>query len=216
MRAAWNAAHDPVAGVPRWARRAAFVVTLSVLPASLWRIGMEIHATIIGTAGAGRGQVPEWMPMLLYVTLLSIFSELLAFTAYGMIARWGEVWPRWIPVLGGRRVPRLAAVVPAALGASVLTALWTWAAVSAAFARDIQWRPMRPENPLYLDGWESLLVYVCYAPLLVWGPLLGALTLAYWRRRSGSPPSWGRGRGGRADGPAVGRPRQPAPAGRTP
>jgi hypothetical protein len=155
-----------------------------VLPASLWRIGMEIHATIIGTAEAGRGQVPEWMPMLVYVTLLSIGSELLAFTAYGMIARWGEVWPGWIPFLRGRRVPPLAAVVPAALGSFALTALWTWTAVCALFARTIQWRPMQPDNPLRADGWEGWLVVVCYAPLLLWGPLLGALTIAYWRRRS--------------------------------
>ncbi|GAB3404450.1 hypothetical protein [Flindersiella endophytica] len=184
LRSAWAAAHEPVAGVPRWARRAAFAVTLSVLPASLWRIGMEIHATIIGTADAGRGQVPEWMPMLVYVTLLSIGSELLAFTAYGMIARWGEVWPRWIPLLRGRRVPPLVALVPATLGSLILTTLWTWTAVCAVCARDIQWRPMRPDNVLRADGWEGWLVAVCYLPLLLWGPLLGALAIAYWRRRS--------------------------------
>lgn len=24
---------------------------------------------------------------------------------------------------------------------------------------------------------------LCYAPLVLWGPLLGAVTVAYWRRR---------------------------------
>jgi len=30
-------------------------------------------------------------------------------------------------------------------------------------------------------GCEAMLA--CYAPLLLWGPLLGALTIAYYRRR---------------------------------
>src|SRR5215207_2086488 len=91
---ACTTAHAPVAGVHQWARKAAAAVLLSVLPASIWRIGMETQATITGHAEAGRGQIPVWLPMLIYVILLSIASELLAFTAYGLIAVWGEVFPR--------------------------------------------------------------------------------------------------------------------------
>ncbi|MFF0738925.1 hypothetical protein ACFYVL_00855 [Streptomyces sp. NPDC004111] len=60
-----------------------------------------------------------------------LFSELVAFTAVRLIAAWGEVFPRWIPVLRGRRVPPLAAVVPAAIGTVLLRVIWT-----AAFAAD--------------------------------------------------------------------------------
>lgn len=180
----WTGVHTPVAGVRRWARTAAATVSLSVLPASIWRIGLETQATITGHAEEGRGQLPLWLPMLVYVILLSIVSELLALTAYGLIAPWGEVFPRWIPGLRGRRVPPLAAVIPAALGAFVLTVLWTEAAVNTVLERDIQGRPMRADNPLYPHTWEGWLAIVCYAPLLLWGPLLGALTVAYWRRRT--------------------------------
>jgi hypothetical protein len=51
---------------------------------------METQATITGHAEAGRGRVPAWLPMLVYVILLSIVSEVLAFTAYGLIARWAR------------------------------------------------------------------------------------------------------------------------------
>ena len=172
----------------RWARTAATVVQFTVLPAGIWRIGMETLATITGHAGEGRGQVPVWLPMLVYVILLSIVSEVLAFTAYGMVASWGVVFPRWIPGLRGRRVPPLAAVIPAALGACILTVLWTGATVGVALGRDIQGRPMHADNPLNPDSWQGWLAIVCYAPLLLWGPLLGALTVAYWRRRTRRSP----------------------------
>jgi hypothetical protein len=124
------------------------------------------------------------MSLGLYVVLLSIASELLAFTAVGLVARWGEVVPRWVPGLGGRRVPTYAAVIPATLGAVVLTALWTWVAVSLAEGRDIQGRPLAAGFPLDPHDWQGVLALTAYAPLLAWGPLLGVLTVAYARRRS--------------------------------
>jgi hypothetical protein len=182
-RTAWTAAHRPAAGVPRWARIAAYAVPFTVLPAGLWRIaGITFHLPI-DDADQGSGDVPSWLPMELYVVLLSIFSELLAFAAVGLIARWGETFPRWIPGLGGKRVPTLAAVVPAALGATVLTVLWTAAAVSFIAGTDIYGHPITNDLPLHFDDWQGVLAIVSYAPLLLWGPILAVLTVAYYRRR---------------------------------
>lgn len=176
--AAWRAAHAPVAGVPRWARTAALAVPLVVMPSGLWRILM-VHEG----AGEGAGDLPAWLPVEVYVILLSVVSELLAFTAVGLIASWGEIWPRWMPVLRGRRVPPLAAAVPAALGALVLTALWTTAAITDVADVTLRGDATSPDYPGEAGGWTAFLFYLCYAPLLLWGPLLGALTLAYCRRR---------------------------------
>ncbi|UMG94268.1 hypothetical protein [Nocardioides sp. TF02-7] len=41
----------------------------------------------------------------------------------------GEVVPRWVPVLRGRRIPTVAVVVPAALGALASVLLWTFTVV---------------------------------------------------------------------------------------
>ncbi|WP_433436230.1 hypothetical protein [Nonomuraea sp. CA-141351] len=182
LRAAWTAAHAPVPEVPRWTRIAAYAVPFTALPASLWRIaGVTFHLPITH-GGQGSGEVPPWLPMELYVVLLSIFSEVVAFAAIGLIARWGEVFPRWIPGLRGRRVPPAAAIVPAALGAVVLTSIWTLAAVACARGRDIHGRILPADFPLGVHDWKGLLAIAAYAPLLLWGPLLGALTVAYWRR----------------------------------
>ena len=78
-----------------------------------------------------------------------------------------------MPLLGGRRVRPLAAIVPAALGALVLTAIWLYA------FRD---SPGMDRLEFSHVGWKVLLV-ACYLPLLAWGPLLGAVTYGYYRRR---------------------------------
>lgn len=201
VRDGWAGLHAPVDGVPPWARTAALVVPLTVLPSSLWRIAaitLDLPITSMPTTGPeARGSLPAWMPLGLYVVLLSIASELLAFTAVGLVARWGEVVPRRVPGVGGRAVPVSVAVIPAALGAVTLTALWTWVAVSLARGRDIQGRSLMADFPLDPHHWQGVLALAAYVPLLAWGPLLGALTVAYARRRRAALPGLtpGRARG---------------------
>jgi hypothetical protein len=188
LRAAWQSAHAPVPGVPQWARRTAHLIPFTVLPASIWRVAVcTFHAPIargdIATTGGGSSGIPG-LALSVYVVLLSIVSELLAFTAVGLVAAWGESFPRWVPVLHGRRVPPPAAAVPAACGAIVLTALWTWTAITLALGRRIDGRSPADGGPLSFHDWQGVLAVTAYAPLLLWGPLLGALTISYWRRRA--------------------------------
>lgn len=187
-RRAWADLHRPVAGVPPWARRAALIVPLLALPSSLWRIAVcTIGVPLVDDLPPdASGDLPAWLPLGVYVVLLSLASEALAFTAVGLVARWGEVFPRWVPGLGGRRVPISFAAIPAALGATVLTLLSTWVAITAALGVDVQGE--EPEVKLLtFDTWEGTVVIATYAPLLAWGPLLAALTVAYVRRRRRRP-----------------------------
>lgn len=96
LRAAWRSTYTPALGAPRWALICAFAVPLAVLPSCLWRIGVSV---LHRGDGLARGDVPGWMPMEVYVVALSVVSELLAFTAVGMVATWGEHFPRWLPIL---------------------------------------------------------------------------------------------------------------------
>lgn len=173
LRAAWRAAHEPVEEVSRRMRLVACAVPLTVLPAGLWRLPAAFDP------GIGIGE-------RVYVVFLSLFSEAVAFTAFGLIARWGEVFPRWVPYLGGRRVPVSAAVIPAALGATVLTLLWTVLTLTTQIVgRTIRGGKLPDDFPSQVGGWEAVSFYVCYAPLILWGPLLAVLTVAYARRRRG-------------------------------
>ncbi|MFJ5044470.1 hypothetical protein [Streptomyces sp. NPDC088719] len=178
LRRVWRAAHEPAAGVPRWARRVAHGVPLVVLPSGIWRLG------VLFTDDKRGGVIEDWA-MNGYIVFLTLFSEVLAFTAVGLVARWGEVFPRWMPRLRGRRVPTAAAVVPAAIGATILTLVFTViATVTTVTQSKINGDPLPADFPSEAGGWEAVYFYAAYLPLVLWGPMLGILTYAYWRRRA--------------------------------
>ncbi|MEU7754144.1 hypothetical protein AB0B57_32465 [Micromonospora sp. NPDC049101] len=173
LTGAWRAAHAPVAGVPRWARNAAYLIPFTVLPSGLWRLPVAFRD---GIGFDGR----------VYVVCLSIVAELIAFTAVGLVAAWGERFPRWIPWLAGRRVPTPAALIPATLGATFLTVLWTTAFARIPAGVTMRGTPLPADFPTQGGAWEAAIFYACYLPLLLWGPLLAAVAYAYHRRRQGS------------------------------
>jgi hypothetical protein len=187
IRTAWTAAHTAVPGVPRWARVGALAVPFTVLPASLWRIAIcTFHLPLTRMTGdvVDSSSGLPGLPLAVYVVLLSIVSELVAFTAVGLVARWGEVFPRWVPVLGGRSVPARGVVALGGGAATVLTLLWTWTAVTVSSGRRVDGSRATGPRPLEFEHWQGWLAVVAYAPLLLWGPLLGAVTVHYGRRRS--------------------------------
>ncbi|MDY0813753.1 hypothetical protein [Kitasatospora purpeofusca] len=155
---------------PRWAIRAAHVAALVTLPTGIWRLllaaGYPVGYNDAGYAAMG---FTGWGAV--YVVGLSVAGEALALLTIGLVRPWGEVLPRWIPLLGGRQVHPIAVVVPAGFGAIALTVLWTpfvaW------------WAVPHPD----MTALGHVIVGFLYLPLAAWGPLLGAVTFSYHRRR---------------------------------
>ncbi len=156
--------------VSRTARRLARLVPLLVLPSAMWRLAFVAGLPV---AAGGLGDPPGFGERV-YIVGLSLVTEGLALLTHGLVRPWGEVVPRWIPLVGGRRVPPLAAVLPAVFGAIALTAIWTYAT----------WQFI--DDPTVIGGaGHQWLLAVCYLPLLGWGPVLLAVAVAYYRRRVG-------------------------------
>ncbi|MGI5339479.1 hypothetical protein ACQEVS_19860 [Streptomyces sp. CA-181903] len=171
----------PAAGVPRWAVWAAYATSLTVLPAGLWRILSVDFRVPLMEVPVDAGPPPAWFGgEWWYVIALSVTSEALAFLAVGLVSEWGERWPRWIPRLGGRRVPILAAVVPAGLGATVNTLLWPYSLTLISLGQKVDGSG---DAGFGMHGWRAAVFYGAYWPLAAWGPLLGILTVHYYRRR---------------------------------
>lgn len=155
-----------------WGRRATYVAAaipvLYALTRFAWALGVplglpsstvnDLHDT--GAVWAGVG--------------LATFAVAGAVLTLGLVQRWGEVFPRWMPVLAGRRVPIRLANVPA-----TLVAILVMSASAGFFADPIFWDKLTTDT-------------MAVAPMLTW-PLwsltLAAATLAYHLRRSVSPAS---------------------------
>ncbi len=96
----------------------------------------------------------------------------------GLAKPWGETFPGWIPLIGGRPVPITLVVVPASLAAVLVTntGLMFWRmALTGGF-------PVGDIDLTLQDDWAAL------APELLWpawGLALGVATTAYSIRRRG-------------------------------
>ncbi|MEU9607955.1 hypothetical protein [Streptomyces sp. NPDC048057] len=156
-------------------RLAAHAAALTLVPSGLWRVAIAFG----WDAGFGSGPLEvENFPGAgsFYLIGLSVLAEVLGLLTLGLVHRWGEVLPEWVPVLGGRRIPVLAAVVPAAIGA-VLVTLVTFRGAFDWNGADNMGAAGSPEG---LHYW---IMTASYLPLLAWGPLLAVVTVAYYRRR---------------------------------
>ncbi len=145
----------------RWGRRATILAALCPLPYALirmtwltpWPQGLGPHADVVLTDG-----------VRVFGICLGLAALGGAWLTLGLISRWGEVWPAWLPDLRGRPVPVRAAVVPAAAVALVLCA-----SAPSMIALSVA------------DGAPWLAVVI---PTPVWGPALALATYAYYRRRT--------------------------------
>lgn len=88
----------------------------------------------------------------------------------GLIARWGVIYPRWMPVLGGREVSPVWPAVSAAI-VGLVVAIAGRSMGQAVLLADAD------------DDMHPLLVSMAVM-FVVWGPLLVAAAVAYYRRRT--------------------------------
>ncbi|MEV4254031.1 hypothetical protein AB0J52_12810 [Spirillospora sp. NPDC049652] len=165
--------------VPRWIEWTARAASLTTLPSGLWRIALGVGVPVGFSGELADMYRPGWT-MTPYVIVLSLAAEGLAMLTMGLVRPWGETVPSWVPFLGGRSIPPLAAVVPASLGALAVTAITLVGAVTWA-------DPAAMGDPDAPHGVAGAVMTACYAPLLAWGPLLAIVTTAYYLRRTRRP-----------------------------
>ena len=163
-----------VAGTPRWAVLTAWGALASVVPSSIWRtaVGLGVplgwspaHLRLEHIPGSGTA----------YVIWLSVASVAAAALTLGLVYHWGEQVPSWVPVLGGRRLPVRPVVAMAVAGALLVAVL---IALSIAHWPAVSGFRERPASA------PALLMLACYAPAVLWPPLLLATSFAYARRRT--------------------------------
>lgn len=163
---------DAGCAAPRWARRLAHAIPLLVLPSGLWRLAVAFGFSMGQLDADGDRWVSHgWSSV--YVAVISLLSEAVALTAFGLVQPLGEEIPRWVPRLGGRAVRPKAVITAAALGSVALVLIWT-----VGF-----WPVWTGHGPGSMASGTWVAVFTaCYAPLNLWGPALLVLTWSYRRR----------------------------------
>lgn len=122
----------------------------------------EMHRTGLVWAGFGLGT----------------FAFLGAVLTLGLVQRWGEVFPRWMVGLAGRRVPQMLAVVP-----STLVAIFILSAAVPIVESATRIGAANNDGGL---GWLQRLIMGAFP---IWAIALGVATLAYHLRRRGRCPN---------------------------
>jgi hypothetical protein len=130
---------------------------------------------------------------------LANFGLVGAVLMLGLVQRWGEVFPRWMIGLAGRRVPIALAVVPASLVSVLLVVggIALWSALAQMVAA------------LVAGGAEGIgligaTIFQVGPTLLfpVWGVALAVATAGYYYRRRGPCSVCGRGASGEVGKPS--------------
>lgn len=171
------ATSDTERSAPRWALRLAHALPLLLLPSCLWRLPFAFDFPMGQVQDTGMPHLAISIP---YVFGLSVLTEVAALAAIGLVSRWGEVLPAWVPIVGGRRVPPMPVVVLAAIGGLVMTAV--------TVMMGLTWFGVIDGVP-YENVWWEVLATTAVAPIAVWGPILLALTAAYHLRRRRPAPA---------------------------
>lgn len=161
-----------------WARLAAWACLLGLIPSILWRLAMLAG---VDTGFAEAEDFRSDRTLTMYVLGLDATELAGGLLCLGLVQRWGEIVPRWVPGLRGRTIHRLVPVVLGGLGAAALYLLFTqmlWVFGRSWLGYTDAWTPT--------DGMstaQTTVLALCYAPFVLWP---GALTIAlvgYWRRR---------------------------------
>ncbi len=157
---------------------------LYAIPRYAWMLGIPLG---MSAADFQRDQARGIFISGLFLATFGLVGSVLML---GLIQRWGEVFPRWMVGLSGRRVPLALAVVPAALVSVLLLVggLGIWSGLGPMVAA------LQSEG---IEGIE-LIVEVFFqlgGTLLfpLWGAALVVATLAYYFRRRGPCRVCGRG-----------------------
>jgi hypothetical protein len=173
----WSGPHNAA----RWGRTAVYVAmvvpVLYALTRYAWALGVPLG---MSEEHLRSGQESgTWISGLFLATFGLVGAALML----GLVQRWGEVFPRWMVGLAGRRVPIALAVVPASIASVLLMvggiSIWSGMAEMA-------------ENAAATG--EDVGIAVGPAALfLVWGAALAVATLGYYYRRRGLCGTCGRG-----------------------
>ncbi|WP_170138812.1 hypothetical protein [Oceanobacillus chungangensis] len=170
----------------RWAKWLTYAAAIAPLPYAITRFSWALGIPL----GVERQMLEDFAKVNPMATVTEwVFGGLCVgggLLTLGLIQKWGEVVPNWFPLIGGKRVPILIAVIPASIVAIALTSAgfifaFGFLAVALQFV---------PAEGMVLSEIAGTI-----GPMLLWMPwgvALGLSTISYYYRRRGQCDYCGR------------------------
>ncbi|GIH16897.1 hypothetical protein [Rugosimonospora africana] len=173
---------------PRRVRRLAWAGAAGFVPYAAMKTTWAVGGTFAGMSGAEivadfRRNGTSGLILTLEswgIDVTALLAALGLFLLFGLVRPWGQVFPRWIPPLRGRRVPRWLPLIPAWLGAATLAPYGAAGVVYCALGTAGLVTMPRGQFP---SSGDALLVAWCgLGPFAVFGAALAAAAWSYQRR----------------------------------
>jgi len=155
----------------RWGFWATIVAVLCPMPYALLRMTWLLPDPI----GFDADDLNAEPGIKLFGLGLGLIALTSGIVTLGLIRPWGEVWPRWIPLVAGRPVPIKAAVIPGGVAATLLL-------VGSASLIGLLWSPDASTT--------KNLLFLLLLPFPLWGTSLALATAAYNYRRRPTCPTY--------------------------
>lgn len=161
--------------LPRWAWIAGYVSVAGCL------------IRIVAQAAVGMDQSPlsRGMSALLFELGFVLGGTLLPLA---LVHRWGRIWPRWVPVLAGRTVPRWVVLGPGIGISGGLVVYFGFMQAQMIVERLNGRNPFPPSAGVELP---EAFFWVAVPGYLTWGLGLAVASLAYYRRTKRPCPECG-------------------------
>lgn len=152
---------------------------LAALPTVVWRLFLASGATL-GTPASWRHS--EQLPGsgVGYVVSLSVLQLAAALMSVVLFVPGLDRVPRFVPRIGGRRLPTALVIVPATAGLLAL--------IGICVLSVIHWDRVDPFRDAPTHTAWTYLCWACYLAALLWPVLMTPTLVGYVRRRSGRPP----------------------------
>ncbi|MFD7786046.1 hypothetical protein ACFV4Q_23580 [Streptomyces nojiriensis] len=173
---------------PRRLRLAAWAGTLAFVPYAAMKLVWASGGTFAGITGEEMLAVSERNGASgIFLTLESwgldptaLLAALGVFLLWGLVRPWGQVFPRWTPLLRGRRVPRWLPLTPALLGAATLAPYGVlgvgYLVLATAGVVAVRRGDFPSPGDALLVGWIGMAAFAVY------GIALTVAARSYWLR----------------------------------
>jgi hypothetical protein len=162
-----------------------YIAAVSLLPyaifKTLWTLGIPIGATQKAIEGMHANMETYSGPVFSFlyrygIDITALLAVIAIFLALALVRPWGQRFPMWIPIFGGRKFSRWIVLFPAWIGGILFTFFGGASVISM-----VLWG-LGITSSGNMDGLEPWVFIAVYGGFFIWGVTISLAALSYQTR----------------------------------